>query len=219
MARRAATGIPPPAHRHSGYLYLFQKYDIATACCAAMTEGAAILHHPCDRTLQILIWRRCRGRSRIKAPRCWPTTPILPSKLWVRLSPLVPTRAVLSQPRLQQDRSDEIGQDCPESPEVLLLPKERGAPVAPTIGLNETIIAQDGDPGIPMSTARLFAEHCRKIIGFRVVRLVRLGCVASPVPVTATDHTTKPIARLASTASAAPRRRLSIRRPLPSPDH
>ena len=150
-------------------LYLFQKYDTATACCAAMTEGAAILHHPCDRTLQILIWRRCRGRSRIKAPRCWPTTPILPSKLWVRLSPLVPTRAVLSQPRLQQDRSDEIGQDCPESPEVLLLPKERGAPVAPTIGLNETIIAQDGDPGIPMSTARLFAEHCRKIIGFRVV--------------------------------------------------
>ena len=44
-------------------LYLFQKYDIATACYAAMTEGTAILHHPCDRTRQIPIWPRCRGRS------------------------------------------------------------------------------------------------------------------------------------------------------------
>ena len=71
-------------------LYLFQKYDIATACCAVMTEGAPILHHPCDRTLQVLIWRRCRGRRPSKAPRCWPTTPILPSKLWGEVVPTPP---------------------------------------------------------------------------------------------------------------------------------
>jgi ATP-dependent exoDNAse (exonuclease V) alpha subunit len=42
----------------------------------------------------------------------------------------------LSQPRLQQDRSDEIGQDCPESPEVFITSERVG--LAPT-----NTVAQD----------------------------------------------------------------------------
>ena len=67
---------------------------------------------------EFLFGAAVEAARRVKAPALLANTPILPSTLWVWLSPLAPTRAVLSQPRLQQDRSDEIGHDCPESPEV-----------------------------------------------------------------------------------------------------
>jgi hypothetical protein len=59
-------------------------------------------------------------------------------------------------------KSDKI---APKPERSSLLPKERGAPVAPAIGLYETIVAQYGDPGIPMAAARLFAQHGRKLVG------------------------------------------------------
>src|ERR1700730_14285772 len=132
-----------------------------------MTEDATILrHHPCDRTLQVPLWRRCRGRQPSKAPRCWPTTPILPSIQ--NLSEVVPTRpysgslvpAAFATGSIRWDRTR-----LPRIPRCSLLPKERGAAVAPAIGLNEPIIAQDGDPGIPMSAARLFAHCGRQLLG------------------------------------------------------
>src|ERR1700730_14601018 len=103
-----------------------------------MTEDATILrHHPCDRTLQVPLWRRCRGRQPSKAPRCWPTPPILPSIQ--NLSEVVPTRpysgslvpAAFATGSIRWDRTR-----LPRIPRCSLLPKERGAPVAPAIGLN-----------------------------------------------------------------------------------
>jgi hypothetical protein len=70
-------------------------------------------------------------------------------------------------------RSDKID---PNPRRSSLLPKERGAPVAAAIGLNEPIVAQDGDSGIPMSAARFLAEHSREFGGDHVTLALCREC-------------------------------------------
>lgn len=50
-----------------------------------------------------------------------------------------------------------------------LLAKECRGSVRPTVGFDEGIVAQNGDPGIPMAAGRLFAECGRELIGIHEV--------------------------------------------------
>src|SRR6267378_4504018 len=112
-------------------------------------------------------------------------------------------------------RSDKI---APNPRRSSLLPKERGAPVAPAIGLNEPIVAQDGDPGIPMSAARFLAEHSREFGRVHVTLALPRVCAASLVLATAADRTTRQAVRPVSTAPAAPRRQPSSQSATPTGD-
>jgi hypothetical protein len=87
-------------------LYPCQKYDITPSCCVVMTEGAAThrQNSPSSYLARIAVEPRAS-----KAPRCWPTTPILPSKPLANSSLLVLTRADLSQTAIAHFRSDNIG--------------------------------------------------------------------------------------------------------------
>jgi hypothetical protein len=37
------------------------------------------------------------------------------------------------------------------------------------VGFDEGIIAQDGNPGIPVSAAGFLAKQCRKLVGVRMI--------------------------------------------------
>ena len=54
-----------------------------------------------------------------------------------------------------------------------LLAKEGRGSVTSTVGFDQAIVAQDGDPGIPVAAARLFAEYDRELIGIH--ELLALG--------------------------------------------
>ena len=49
-----------------------------------------------------------------------------------------------------------------------LFPKQHGRPASPAVGLDEAIVAQHGDPGIPVAAAWFFAEHSGELIGVDV---------------------------------------------------
>jgi hypothetical protein len=65
-------------------------------------------------------------------------------------------------------KARELGASLADTTDGGLFAKQRRSPVATAIGLDQPIITQDSDPGIPMATARFFAEHRRKLFGFHI---------------------------------------------------
>ena len=55
-----------------------------------------------------------------------------------------------------------------------LLAKECRGSVTSTVGFDEAIVGQNGDPGIPMAAGRLFAECGRELVRIHEVLVLTL---------------------------------------------